>query len=166
MVFDFFVYLYVYSEYFMLDGVVKINVMIQVVVDYDMLVIVVIDYGNIFVVFEFYKVVNVVGIKLIIGFEVYVIFGMYCSDKLCVQWGLFDQKSDDVFGFGVYIYMIMWSESIEGMYNLFWFSFLLSMEGYYFKLCMDCELLQMYGKGFIVIIGCFFGEIQMCLCLG
>ncbi len=69
-------------------------------------------------------------------------------------------------GSGAYTHMTMWSESTEGMHNLFRLSSLSSIEGYYFKPRMDRELLETYGKGLIATTGCPSGEVQTRLRLG
>nr|WP_082784228.1 DNA polymerase III subunit alpha [Microbacterium laevaniformans] len=163
---DSFVHLHVHSEYSMLDGAAKIGAMTQAAAEYGMPAIAVTDHGNTFAAFEFYNAAKAAGVKPIIGLEAYVTPGTHRSDKSRVAWGSPDQKSDDVSGSGAYTHMTMWSQSTEGMHNLFRLSSLSSMEGYYFKPRMDRELLQTYGKGLIATTGCPSGEVQTRLRLG
>ncbi|QLD12874.1 DNA polymerase III subunit alpha [Microbacterium oleivorans] len=163
---DSFVHLHVHSEYSMLDGAAKIAAMTQAASDYGMPAIAVTDHGNTFAAFEFYRAAQAAGVKPIIGLEAYVTPGTHRSDKSRVAWGAPEQKSDDVSGSGAYTHMTMWSESTEGMHNLFRLSSLSSMEGYYFKPRMDRELLQTYGRGLIATTGCPSGEVQTRLRLG
>src|SRR6478735_3727329 len=163
---DSFVHLHVHSEYSMLDGAAKINAMTQAAAEYGMPAIAVTDHGNTFAAFEFYNAARNAGVKPIIGLEAYMTPGTHRSDKTRVQWGSPDQKSDDVSGSGAYTHMTMWSQSTEGMHNLFRISSRSSMEGYYFKPRMDRELLQTYGKGLIATTGCPSGEVQTRLRLG
>jgi DNA polymerase-3 subunit alpha len=163
---DSFVHLHVHSEYSMLDGAAKIRAMTQAAAEYGMPAIAVTDHGNTFAAFEFYNAAKAAGVKPIIGLEAYVTPGTHRSDKSRVAWGSPDQKSDDVSGSGAYTHMTMWSQSTEGMHNLFRLSSLSSMEGYYFKPRMDRELLQTYGKGLIATTGCPSGEVQTRLRLG
>ena len=150
----------------MLDGAAKINAMTQAAADYDMPAIAVTDHGNTFAAFEFYNAAKAAGVKPIIGLEAYVTPGTHRTDKSRVAWGTPEQKSDDVSGSGAYTHMTMWSQSTEGMHNLFRLSSLSSMEGYYFKPRMDRELLETYGKGLIATTGCPSGEVQTRLRLG
>ncbi|WP_256728969.1 DNA polymerase III subunit alpha [Microbacterium oleivorans] len=150
----------------MLDGAAKIAAMTQAASDYGMPAIAVTDHGNTFAAFEFYRAAQAAGVKPIIGLEAYVTPGTHRSDKSRVAWGAPEQKSDDVSGSGAYTHMTMWSESTEGMHNLFRLSSLSSMEGYYFKPRMDRELLQTYGRGLIATTGCPSGEVQTRLRLG
>ncbi|WP_282836536.1 DNA polymerase III subunit alpha [Microbacterium flavum] len=163
---DSFVHLHVHSEYSMLDGAAKIGAMTQAAAEYGMPAIAVTDHGNTFAAFEFYNAARSAGVKPIIGLEAYVTPGTHRSDKSRVQWGSPDQKSDDVSGSGAYTHMTMWSQTTEGMHNLFRLSSRSSMEGYYFKPRMDRELLQTYGKGLIATTGCPSGEVQTRLRLG
>src|SRR5690606_38322595 len=163
---DSFVHLHVHSEYSMLDGAAKINAMTQAAADYGMPAIAVTDHGNTFAAFEFYKAADAAGVKPIIGLEAYVTPGTHRSDRSRVAWGSPDQKRDDVSGSGAYTHMTMWSQSTEGMHNLFRLSSLSSLEGQYFKPRMDRELLQKYSKGIIATTGCPSGEIQTRLRLG
>jgi len=150
----------------MLDGAAKIGAMTQAAAEYGMPAIAVTDHGNTFAAFEFYNAARNAGVKPIIGLEAYVTPGTHRSDKSRVAWGSPDQKSDDVSGSGAYTHMTMWSQSTEGMHNLFRLSSLSSMEGYYFKPRMDRELLQTYGTGLIATTGCPSGEVQTRLRLG
>ncbi|MEH3088592.1 MAG: DNA polymerase III subunit alpha [Microbacterium arborescens] len=163
---DSFVHLHVHSEYSMLDGAAKIAAMTQAAAEYGMPAIAVTDHGNTFAAFEFYRAAQAAGVKPIIGLEAYVTPGTHRSDKSRVQWGSPEQKSDDVSGSGAYTHMTMWSETTEGMHNLFRLSSRSSMEGYYFKPRMDRELLQTYGRGLIATTGCPSGEVQTRLRLG
>ncbi|HKP08070.1 MAG TPA: DNA polymerase III subunit alpha [Microbacterium sp.] len=163
---DSFVHLHVHSEYSMLDGAAKIGAMTQAAAEYGMPAIAVTDHGNTFAAFEFYRAAQAAGINPIIGLEAYVTPGTHRSDKSRVAWGTPEQKSDDVSGSGAYTHTTLWSETTEGMHNLFRLSSLSSMEGYYFKPRMDRELLQTYGKGLIATTGCPSGEVQTRLRLG
>src|SRR6478736_5813316 len=150
----------------MLDGAAKIGAMTQAAAEYGMPAIAVTDHGNTFAAFEFYNAAKAAGVKPIIGLEAYVTPGTHRSDKSRVAWGTPEQKSDDVSGSGAYTHMTMWSQSTEGMHNLFRLSSRASLEGYYFKPRMDRELLETYGKGLIATTGCPSGEVQTRLRLG
>ncbi|MGM7677390.1 DNA polymerase III subunit alpha [Microbacterium sp. A94] len=163
---DSFVHLHVHSEYSMLDGAAKIGLMTQAAADYGMPAIAVTDHGNTFAAFEFYNAAKNAGVKPIIGLEAYVTPGTHRGDRTRVAWGAPEQKRDDVSGSGAYTHMTMWSQSTEGMHNLFRLSSLSSLEGQYFKPRMDRDLLQTYGKGLIATTGCPSGEIQTRLRLG
>ncbi|WP_105567442.1 DNA polymerase III subunit alpha [Microbacterium halophytorum] len=163
---DDFVHLHVHSEYSMLDGAAKLANMTQAASELGQSAIAVTDHGNMFAAFEFYKAAKAQGVKPIIGLEGYVTPGTHRGDRSRVAWGSPDQKSDDVSGGGAYTHMTLWSETNEGMQNLFRISSLSSLEGYYFKPRADRELLERYAKGIIATTGCPSGEIQTRLRLG
>ena len=62
--------------------------------------------------------------------------------------------------------MTMWSETTEGMHNLFRLSSRSSLEGFFYKPRADRDLLHQYAKGLIATTGCPSGEIQTRLRLG
>jgi len=163
---DDFVHLHVHSEYSMLDGAAKLANMTQAATELGQSAIAVTDHGNMFAAFEFYKAAKAQGIKPIIGLEGYVTPGTQRGERTRVSWGSPDQKSDDVSGGGAYTHMTFWSETNEGMQNLFRLSSLSSLEGYYFKPRADRELLERYAKGIIATTGCPSGEVQTRLRLG
>lgn len=68
-----FVYFYVYIEYSLFDGFLRVKKFIKRVKELNMSLIVIIDYGCMFGVIDFYKIVIKEGIKLIIGCEVYIV---------------------------------------------------------------------------------------------
>ena len=77
-----------------------------------------------------------------------------------------EEGGDDVAGGGAYTHMTMWSETTEGMHNLFRLSSRSSLEGFFYKPRADRELLNSYAKGLIATTGCPSGEIQTRLRLG
>jgi DNA polymerase-3 subunit alpha len=102
----------------MLDGAAKIGAMTQAAAEYGMPAIAVTDHGNTFAAFEFYKAAQAAGVKPIIGLEAYVTPAPTAATSR-VWPGAPDQKSDDVSGSGAYTHMTMWSQTTEGMHNLF-----------------------------------------------
>ncbi|MET3960378.1 DNA polymerase-3 subunit alpha [Marmoricola sp. OAE513] len=164
-----FVHLHVHTEYSMLDGASLLDGLFSRVNDLGMTSIAMTDHGNLHGAFDFYSKAKKHGVKPIIGIEAYVTPGTQRSERRRVRWGRGDaaeEGGDDVAGGGAYTHMTMWSESTEGMHNLFRLSSLSSLEGYYFKPRMDKEILQTYSKGLIVSTGCPSGAIQTRLRLG
>ncbi|RNL64987.1 DNA polymerase III subunit alpha [Nocardioides marmoriginsengisoli] len=166
---DDFVHLHVHTEYSMLDGASLLDGLFSRVNDLGMTSIAMTDHGNLHGAFDFYSKAKKYGVKPIIGIEAYVTPGTQRSERRRVRWGRGDaaeEGGDDVAGGGAYTHMTMWSESTEGMHNLFRLSSLSSLEGYYFKPRMDKEILQAHSKGLIVSTGCPSGAIQTRLRLG
>jgi DNA polymerase-3 subunit alpha len=70
-----FVHLHNHTEYSLLDGSAKITEMVQRVRDLGMDAVAITDHGSLFGAIHFYKAAHAVGIKPIMGCEVYVAAG-------------------------------------------------------------------------------------------
>ena len=69
---DSFVHLHCHTEYSTLDGAVRIGQAMKRAKEYGMPALAITDHGNLFGAIEFYKECKKVGIKPIIGCEVYL----------------------------------------------------------------------------------------------
>ncbi|NYE93982.1 DNA polymerase-3 subunit alpha [Psychromicrobium silvestre] len=161
---DSFVHLHNHTEYSMLDGAARLTDLFSHAAELGMDSLATTDHGFVFGAFDFWSKAKAAGIKPIIGVEAYLTPGTARQDRTRVKWG--DGSGKDVAGAGAYTHMTLWSESTEGMHNLFRMSSLASLEGYLYKPRMDRELLQTYGKGLIATTGCPSGEVQTKLGLG
>ncbi|GAB3928085.1 DNA-directed DNA polymerase [Microlunatus endophyticus] len=159
-----FVHLHVHSEYSMLDGAARITDLMDGCQQQQMPAIGLTDHGFLFGAHEFYMAAQKAGVKPIIGLEAYVTPKTHRSERKRVRWG--DGGSDDVSGGGAYTHMTLWSETTEGMHNLFRLGTRSSTEGYFYKPRADRELLNEYAKGLIASTGCPSGEVQTYLRLG
>ncbi len=148
----------------MLDGAARLSDLFSQTDELGMNALATTDHGFVFGAFDFWNRAKSAGVKPIIGVEAYVTPGTARQDKTRVKWG--DGGRNDVSGGGAYTHMTMWSETTEGMHNLFRMSSLASLEGYLYKPRMDRDLLQTYGKGLIGTTGCPSGEVQTKLRLG
>jgi DNA polymerase-3 subunit alpha len=164
-----FVHLHVHSEYSMLDGAARVSDLFKGASQMSMPAIAVTDHGNLFGAYEFYKQSKPTGVKPIIGLEAYVTPKTHRSERKRVRWGDGASNisaSDDVSGGGAFTHLTLWSETTDGMHNLFRLGSRASLEGYFYKPRMDRELLQTYAKGLIATTGCPGGEVQTYLRLG
>ncbi|WP_045076779.1 DNA polymerase III subunit alpha [Psychromicrobium lacuslunae] len=148
----------------MLDGAARLGDLFSHAAELGMDAVATTDHGFVFGAFDFWSKAKAAGIKPIIGVEAYLTPGTARQDRTRVKWG--DGSGKDVAGAGAYTHMTMWSETTEGMHNLFRMSSLASLEGYLYKPRMDRDLLQTYGKGLIATTGCPSGEVQTKLGLG
>ncbi|WP_458117155.1 DNA polymerase III subunit alpha [Arthrobacter sp. D2-10] len=148
----------------MLDGAARLNDLFSHTTELGMNALATTDHGFVFGAFDFWNKARNAGVKPIVGVEAYLTPGTARADKTRVQWG--GGGRDDVSGAGAYTHMTLWSETTEGMHNLFRMSSLASLEGYLYKPRMDRDLLQTYGKGLIATTGCPSGEVQTKLRLG
>ncbi len=164
-----FVHLHVHTEYSTLDGASLLDGLFARVSDLGMSSIAMTDHGNLHGAYDFYSKAKKHGIRPIIGIEAYLTPQTDRSERRRVRWGkgdMAEEGGDDVAGGGAYTHMTMWSETTEGMHNLFRLSSRSSLEGFFYKPRADRELLNSYAKGLIATTGCPSGEIQTRLRLG
>lgn len=64
-----FIYLCIYSDFFMVDGLFKVLLLVKKVVVMGMFVMVLIDFINLCGLVKFYSIVYNCGVKLIIGVD-------------------------------------------------------------------------------------------------
>ncbi len=148
----------------MLDGAARLTDLFEHTAELGMNSLATTDHGFVFGAFDFWSKAKNAGIKPIIGVEAYLTPGTAHNDRTRVKWG--DGSGKDVAGAGAYTHMTLWSETTQGMHNLFRMSSLASLEGYLYKPRMDRDLLQTYGKGLIASTGCPSGEVPTKLGLG
>jgi DNA polymerase III subunit alpha len=164
-----FVHLHVHTEYSMLDGASLLDGLFTRVRDLGMSSIAMTDHGNLHGAYDFYAKAKKYDVRPIIGIEAYLTPQTDRSERRRVRWGKGDaaeEGGDDVAGGGAYTHMTMWSETTEGMHNLFRLSSRSSLEGFFYKPRADRDLLNTYAKGLIATTGCPSGEIQTRLRLG
>lgn len=161
-----FVHLHNHTEYSMLDGMAKVDMLAEEVVRQDMPAVGMTDHGNMFGSDAFYRAMKAAGVKPIIGIEAYMAPGSRLH-KERVRWGEPHQKSDDVSASGAYLHQTMLAENVEGLHNLFYLSSMASYEGQLGKWPrMDAELIAEHATGIIATTGCPSGDVQTRLRLG
>ncbi|WP_341729459.1 DNA polymerase III subunit alpha [Brooklawnia sp.] len=159
-----FVHLHNHTDFSMLDGAARVEDLIVAAKDQGMPAIGITDHGNMFGAYDFYRTAKKHGIKPIIGLEAYLTPGTPRWERKRVQFG--DGTGDDVAAKGAYTHMTIWSQTREGMHNLFRLSSRSSLEGQFYKPRADRELLNEYHEGLIATTGCPSGEVQTYLRLG
>src|SRR5699024_6134069 len=112
-----FVHLHNHTEYSMLDGMAKIDLLADEVSRQGMPAVGVTDHGNMFGSDAFYRQMKAKGVKPIIGIEAYMAPESRFN-KNRIQWGDPHQKGDDVSGRGSYLHQTMLAENVQGLHNL------------------------------------------------
>lgn len=140
-----FVHLHVHSEYSLLDGMSRINKLIEKSKELNMKAVAITDHGTMYGIVEFYKQAVKAGIKPIIGCELYL-----ASRSRFKTDSLVDRKR---------FHITMLAKNEIGYINLMKLSSLGFTEGFYYKPRIDDELLEKYAEGLICLSGCISGDI-------
>lgn len=154
---DPFIHLHLHTEYSALDGSVRIKELMKRAALYDMPAVAMTDHGNIFGAIEFYQKAKSVGIKPIIGCEVYltppgVSMRERRSDPILIGGGKKKKKR--------YSHLTLLAATNEGYANLMKLVSLGHLEGMYHKPRIDKEALNAHSAGLICLSGCLGGEIN------
>ena len=161
-----FVHLHNHTEYSMLDGMAKVDLLAEEVHRQGMPAVGMTDHGNMFGADAFYRAMTKAGVKPIIGIEAYMAPESRLN-KNRVRWGTPDQKRDDVSASGAYLHQTMIAENVTGLRNLFYLSSIASYEGQLGKWPrMDSDLISDRAEGIIATTGCPSGDVQTRLRLG
>lgn len=139
-----FVHLHLHSEYSLLDGSTRINLLPQRVKELGMDAVALTDHGNMYGAIAFYKACKDSGIKPILGCEVYI------SEKdMAIK-----DKSNKRY------HLILLAENNEGFKNIMKIVSIGYVDGYYYKPRVDKDILRKYSKGVIATSACLGGEVQ------
>jgi len=144
-----FVHLHTHSHYSLLDGLAKIDDLIDRAKELGMKAIALTDHGNLYGAIEFYKKAIKQEIKPILGVETYVA----CRSRFEKQ-----TKVDDK-----YFHLILLCENNLGWQNLIQLVTKSYLEGFYYRPRVDKELLKQYHEGLIALSACPAGEIPQLL---
>lgn len=111
------------------------------------------DHGVMYGVIDFYRAAKEVGIKPILGCEVYVAPG-----------SRFDRENTG--GEDRYYHLVLLAENDQGYKNLMKIVSKGFVEGFYYKPRVDYEVLETYHEGVIALSACLAGEVQKYLARG
>jgi len=153
-----FAHLHVHTLYSLLDGANKIEPLLTRARECGVEAMAITDHGNLFGAVEFYKKALAVGVKPIIGCEVYLAPGKR-TDRTPIA------KGDDFDGAGNY-HLILLAQNRDGYRNLCRLLTLAYKEGLYYKPRIDKELLEELSAGLIALSGCLSGEVVRALRAG
>ena len=142
-----FVHLHLHTQYSLLNGVNKINQVIERAQALGQPAIAMTDHGNLHGAVEFYSYAQKIGIKPVIGCELYVT----PASRL-------ERKPRSQGGAGTY-HLTALSANLTGYRNLCRLVTLAYREGFYFKPRIDHELLKEYSEGLILLSGCVASEM-------
>ena len=144
-----FVHLHNHTFHSVLDGLTKINDLVDKVKELGMEAAAVTDHGTMSGILDYYKTAKKAGIKPIIGIETYVA----TRSRFDRDPGKDKQR----------FHLTVLAMNNTGFHNLMKLSTRANLEGMYYKPRIDHELLEELNEGLIVLSGCASGEIGVAL---
>jgi len=141
-----FTHLHVHSHYSLLDGLPKIDQLLDRVEELGMDSVAITDHGNLYAAIEFYKKAKERGIKPIIGAEIYLSFeGMEQKRP-----GIDDKN----------YHLIVLAKNEKGYKNLVKILTAAHLKGFYYRPRVDEEFLAQHSEGLIALSACLAGKIS------
>lgn len=141
-----FVHLHLHTEYSILDGTCRAKEVVGRAKDLGMSALAITDHGNLFGAIDFYQEAQKVGIKPIVGCEVYLAPG-----------SMLDKTPTN--GKDPNTHLILLAKDLKGYENLVYLISQAHLEGNFFKPRIDKELLSKYREGLIGTSACLRNEI-------
>jgi DNA polymerase-3 subunit alpha len=139
-----FVHLHLHSDFSMLDGACEVSKLVKRVKQLDMPAVAMTDHGNIFGAVDFVNAAKEVGVKPILGCELYI-----CKKE--------DHRAAPEGD--TYNHLIVLAETDEGYRNLVKIASEASLNGFYYKPRISKRFLAEHSKGLIGLSGCLKGEV-------
>lgn len=143
-----FVHLHVHSEYSLLDGLARIDQLVETAKTNGMTAVALTDHGAMYGIFRFFIAAKKAGIKPIIGMEAYKAKGSRLDRG---------ETARDRF------HLTLLAKNLEGYKNLMKLTSKAHLEGFYYKPQVDFEILEEHSEGIIAFSGCLNGEIPSAL---
>lgn len=144
-----FAHLHVHTEYSLLDGFSRVKKLIKRTKDLGMSSVAITDHGSMFGVIDFYKEAKKLGIKPIIGCELYT-----ASRSLRDKDPNFDKR---------YGHLVLLAENMTGYQNLIKLVSVSYVDGFYYKPRVDIETLKQHSEGIICLSACLAGDVSNAL---
>jgi DNA polymerase-3 subunit alpha len=146
MVHSDFVHLHVHTQYSLLDGACRIHDLVQLAHNLKMPALAITDHGSMFGAIEFYQAAQKMGIKPIIGCEVYI-----------APESRFQKTSTSIHEASNHFILLAKDET--GYKNLMKLVTIGFLEGFYYRPRIDKEVLSKYSSGLIGMTACLKGEV-------
>ena len=143
-----FVHLHNHTDYSLLDGAQSVSTVINTMTDLSMDTVAITEHGNMFSAISFYKAAKDVGIKPILGCEIYV-----------AQGDRFDKTPKRDGGWGNN-HLVLLAQNYTGYRNLMKLVTAGYLEGFYYRPRVDKNLLREFNEGLICLSACLKGEVQ------
>ena len=142
-----FTHLHVHSEYSLLDGLCRIDDLLNKTKELGMTSVAITDHGSLYGLFKFFIKAKDLGIKPILGIEAYK------SKRLISEKPTKENRKN--------YHLVLLAKNLQGYKNLMKISTISHLEGFYFKPRVDWEILEKYREGLIAFSGgCLSSEIS------
>src|SRR5881398_80066 len=142
-----FVHLHLHTDYSMLDGACHVEKLVSRVKELGMPAVAMTDHGNIFGAVNFVNATHKVGVKPIVGCELYI-----CKKP--------DHNIERTPPDGdTYNHLLVLAENEEGYRNLAKITSEASLRGFYYKPRVSKKFLAEHSRGLIGLSGCLKGEV-------
>src|SRR2546421_1582522 len=139
-----FVHLHLHTDYSLLDGACGVEKLVKRVSDIGQKAVAMTDHGNIYGTVEFVTEAQKVGVKPIVGCELYI-----CKKD--------DHRAPPEGD--TYNHLLVLAENEEGYKNLIKITSEASLHGFYYKPRVSKKFLAEHSRGLIGLSGCLKGEV-------
>lgn len=140
-----FVHLHVHTEYSLLDGLAKIDQLVEHTRELGMGSVAITDHGTMFGVIDFFRKARAGGVRPIIGMEAYL-----------ARRGMEDRDPNlDARPY----HMLLLARNQQGYQNLLKLASAAQLRGYYYRPRIDKDMLAEHAEGLIATSGCLAAEI-------
>lgn len=137
-----FVHLHVHTEFSLLDGIARVNKLVEISKERGCRAVAITDHGNMYGTLQFFEECIKAGIKPILGCEFYI-----CND-------LTKKQGKDDIG-----HIILLAKNNDGFHNLLKLNEIAFVDGFYYKPRIDYKVLAEHSKGVICLSACLAGHI-------
>lgn len=144
-----FVHLHNHTHYSLLDGLTKVDELVDFVKANGMEAVAVTDHGTMSGLVEFYKTASSAGIKPVLGCEAYV-----AARKMTDRDPAYDKER---------FHITLLAMNNQGFENLCRLISAAEIDGRYYKPRIDHDIMQKYSEGIICLSGCSSSEISVAL---
>ena len=141
-----FAHLHVHTEFSLLDGLTKVESLVDHVKNLGMSSVAMTDHGNMHGAIDFYKAAKAKGVKPIIGAELYIA-ERSLRDKDNVK----DREN---------YHLTVLAKDLAGYKNLIKLLSTAWLDGYYYKPRVDHDALRAHSQGLIALSGCLGSEVS------
>jgi len=144
-----FVHLHVHTQYSLLDGFCKTDLLARRAKEMGMPALAITDHGTMYGVIEFYKNCLAAGVKPIIGIETYL-----APRRMTDRDSKLDRSP---------FHLLLLAENMTGYQNLLQIASASQLEGFYYYPRIDHDYLAAHSEGLICTTGCLAAEVPQAI---